>query len=250
MERIDTQAGSSIVLLYHRIGPVKLSSQVAGQYVSSRVLGWGMDEMLGRKWQPVSLDDCISFGRENNAEGADRFAMTFDDGFLSVYEHAYPLLKERQITATVYIVVDSLGGINDWDRRAGDVEERMMSAKQARELADNGFEIGSHTLTHPRLAQLEDEQLTREITDSKHKLEDLIGKEVTSLSYPYGNFDNRVLQAAVAAGYKNAVSTKLGTVIQGTSLFEIPRVNIRWNGFGWQLRRKINRAIRASQLKI
>lgn len=206
--------------------------------------------MLRRKWQPASLDDCITFGRENNTEGADRFAMTFDDGFLSVYEHAYPLLKERNMTATIYIVVDSLGGINDWDRRAGDVEERMMSAGQAKELADNGFEIGSHTLTHPRLAQLDDEQLVREIADSKHKLEDLVGREVTSLSYPYGNFDNRVLQAAVAAGYKNAVSTKLGTVIRGTGLFEIPRVNIRWNGFGWQLRRKIHRAIRASKLGI
>lgn len=250
MNNTDTPAGNSVVLLYHRIGPVKLSSQVTGQYVSPRVLGWGIDEMLRRKWQPVSLDDCIHCGRENNEEGVDRFAMTFDDGFLSVYEHAYPMLKERGITATIYIVVDTLGGINDWDRRAGDVEERMMSAQQMKELAENGFEIGSHTLTHPRLAQLDDEQLMREITDSKHRLEDLLGKEVTSLSYPYGNFDNRVLQAAVAAGYKNAVSTILGTVIEGTSLFEVPRVNVRWNGFGWQLRRKINRAIRASRLKI
>lgn len=240
--------GTSVVLLYHRIGPMKLSSHVAGQYVTPRVFGWGIDGLCRNGWQCVSLEECVEIGRAGAPEPADHFAVTFDDGYLSVYEHACPLLKERDMTATVYVVVDLLGGINEWDRRAGDQEEKMMSADQARELADNGFEIGSHTLTHPHLPRLDDEQLAQEIADSKHKLEDLIGREVASFSYPYGDFDCRVLNAAIAAGYKNAVSTRLGAVIGGTSLYELPRVNVRWNGFGWQLRRKIRRAMKASGL--
>jgi peptidoglycan/xylan/chitin deacetylase (PgdA/CDA1 family) len=240
--------GTSVVLLYHRIGPMKLSSHVAGQYVSPSVLGWGIDGLRRKSWQCVSLAECIEIGRGGRSGPTDHFAVTFDDGYLSIYERACPMLRERNMTATVYVVVDSLGGINEWDRRAGDQEEKMMSAAQARELADNGFEIGSHTLTHPHLPRLDDEQLAHEIADSKHKLEDLIGREVTSFSYPYGDFDSRVLNAAIAAGYENAASTRLGAVIEGTSLFEFPRVNVRWNGFGWQLRRKIRRAMKASGL--
>ena len=241
--------GTSVVLLYHRIEPIKLSSHVAGQYVCPRVFAWGIDGLRQNKWRAVSLETCIKYGREGNENGEDNFAITFDDGYLSVYEHACPILKERDMTATVYVVVDTLGGINVWDKKAGDREEKMMSPKQARELAENGFEIGSHTLTHPRLANLDDDQLTREIVDSKQKLEDIVQQEVTSFSYPYGSFDGRVLNAAAAAGYKSAVSTKLGIVIEGTSVFEIPRINVRWNGFGWQLRRKIRRAIRASKIQ-
>ena len=246
MNREGLGSSKSVVLLYHRIGPMKLSSHVAGQYVCPRVLGWGLDGLSGSGWQCLPLDECVETGRAGGGE-QDNFAITFDDGYLSVYERACPVLRERKMTATVYVVVDSLGGINEWDRRAGDQEEKMMSAAQARELAENGFEIGSHTLTHPHLPNVDDETLTQEISDSKHKLEDLIGREVASFSYPYGDYDCRVLNAAMAAGYRNAVSTKLETVVEGTGMFEIPRVNVRWNGFGWQLRRKIRRAIRATR---
>lgn len=248
MNKDELRPSTSVVLLYHRIGPVRLSSHVAGQYVSPRVFGWGIDGLRRNGWRCRSLGECIEIGRGGEPDSGASFAITFDDGYLSIYERACPMLKERDMTATVYVVVDTLGGINEWDRRIGDQEEKMMSAGQARELAENGFEIGSHTLTHPHLTGLDDEQLAREIADSKHKLEDIIGREVVSFSYPYGDFDCRVLNAAIAAGYRNAVSTKLGAVIEGTSLFEIPRVNVRWNGFGWQLRRKIRRAMKASGL--
>lgn len=239
--------GTSVVLLYHRIGPMKLSSNVAGQYVTPCVFAWGIDGLTARGWRSGSLDDVIGNGRRAECQ-EDTLAITFDDGYLSIYESACPMLKDRGMTATVYVVADSLGGVNEWDRRAGDQEEKMMSAAQARELAENGFEIGSHTLTHPHLTSLDDEQLQQEIVGSKHKLEDIIGREVTSFSYPYGDYDCRVLNAAMAAGYKNAMSTRLGAIVPGTSLFEIPRVNVRWNGFGWQLRRKMRRAMRASGL--
>lgn len=240
--------GTSVVLLYHRIGPMKLSSHVAGQYVSPRVFRWGIDGLGAGGWRYGSLQQCLENGRQA-ADGENTIAITFDDGYLSVYDSACPILRDRDITATIYVVVDSLGGINEWDSRAGDQEEEMMSAAQVRELAEHGFEIGSHTLTHPHLPNLTDEQLYQEVADSKHKLEDIIGSEVASFSYPYGEYDSRVLTAAAAAGYNNAMGTKLGAVVPGTSLFEIPRVNVRWNGFGWQLRRKIRRAARASELR-
>ena len=120
-----------------------------------------------------------------------------------------------------------------------------MSVEQIREMAKSGFEIGSHTLTHPHLPDISVEQLTREIVDSKNRLEDILGGEVVSFSYPYGDYDDRVLAASIEAGYDYAVTTKLG-IVGGNSIFEIPRVNVRWNAIGPLLMRKINRARRAS----
>lgn len=229
------------MLLYHRIGFPKLSSLVAGQYVAPVLFRSQLDYLSARGWAAVTLDSMIT----SYDYDSDRFAVTFDDGYLSVYQHAYPALCERQMKATVYVVVDSIGGLNDWDRKAGDQSEPMMSAEQIKEMSDAGFEIGSHTLTHPHLTELNDDELKREVIESKRRLEDLIGRQVTSFSYPYGDCDDRVIAAAIEAGYTNAMSTKLG-VVWKSGAFEVPRVNVRWNAFGPMLMKKIGRARRAS----
>ena len=243
---MNKEAGSfrtSVVLLYHRLGFPKLSSLVAGQYVAPVLFNSQLNYLAARSWKCVPLSEILA----DNQQQQDRFCVTFDDGYLSVYEHAYPALAARNMTATVYVVADSIGGINAWDRKAGDYEEPMMSAAQVREMSDAGFEIGSHTLTHPHLTDLNDDQLKQEIVDSKHNLEDIVGKEVISFSYPYGDCDSRVISAVMDAGYKNAVSTKLGLVYE-SSEYEVPRVNVRWNAITPLLMRKIQRARKASGL--
>lgn len=234
-------SGTSVVLLYHRIGLPKMSSLVSGQYVAPMLFRSELDHLIANSWEFTSLCDVI----EDQSNGANRFAITFDDGYRSVYDHAFPLLRERNMTGTVYMVTDFIGGINEWDRRAGDMREHIMTKEQMCEMADAGFEIGSHTLSHPHLTAISDNQLALELADSKHKLEDMIGREVVSFSYPYGDRDPRVIQAAKDAGYKNAVSTQIGTV-NGCNPFEIPRINVRWNALGPFLMRKIKRAQRAS----
>ena len=235
------------MLLYHRLGLPKLSSLVAGQYVAPVLFNSQLGHLSARGWECVPLANAAENCQSDDLPLHDNFSVTFDDGYLSVYEHAYPALVSHNMTATVYIVADSIGGINIWDRRAGDSEEPMMSAAQVREMSDQGFEIGSHTLTHPHLTDLDEQQLKQEIVDSKHKLEDIIGKDVVSFSYPYGDLNDRVVSAVVEAGYKYAVSTKLG-LAYCSSKFEIPRVNVRWNAISPLLMRKIRRAKKASGL--
>lgn len=240
--------GISVVLLYHRLGLPKLSSTVAGQYVAPPLFRSQLDYLTCRGWQWSSLEDTIERARFGNRPPRDEFALTFDDGYESVYKHAAPALLERGMRATVFVVADAIGEVNQWDRKAGDRTERIMSAKQVRDLASCGFEIGSHTLTHPHLTDLDEDSLCRELRDSRRKLEDIIGTEVTSLAYPYGDCDDRVLAATIVAGYKYAVSTKLG-VAGRTSIYEVPRVNVRWSAVGPLLMRKIGRARKASGIR-
>lgn len=242
-----SRKGETIVLLYHRIGMPRLASLVAGQYVFPWLFRAQLDYLTFRGWNPATLPQIAESLSKASLPTENTFAITFDDAYLSVYDHACPALANKDMTATIFAVVDRIGGVNEWDCSAGDVREPLMSAGQIRELAELGFEIGSHTLTHAHLTDLNDEDLRREIADSKHKLEDLIGREVVAFSYPYGEYDERVIAAVAEAGYKYAVSTKLGTVRSNTEVFEIPRINVRWNSVGRILMRKIHRARRASQ---
>jgi len=239
------EVSAPAVLLYHRIGIPRPASLVAGQYVAPFLFRSEMEYLLNRGGKGVSLAEAVA--RRGLNQGAnDKFCVTFDDAFLSVYEKACPILAARDIPATVYVVAGGMGGSNEWDKRAGDVGEPTMSESQVRELSDAGLEIGSHTMTHPHLSHLSDDEIRTEIRDSKHRLEDLIGREVASLAYPYGDYDARAVAAAIEAGYSNAVATTLGVLVQGTSLFEVPRVNVRWNAIGPHLMNKIKRARRAS----
>jgi len=213
------------------------------------VLASGVDYLTHRGWKPVPLSEAVKRCL-NQVCGSERlFSITFDDGYSSVYERGYPLLCARGIRATVYVVAGAVGGTNEWDRMAGDRQEKMMSAAQLREIAENGFEIGSHTMTHARLTQLSADRLRQELTDSKHKLEDIIGQEVVSCSYPYGDYNSRVLEACASAGYRYGVTTRLGIVSSQTRAYEIPRVNVRWNAVGPLLARKIRRAEGPSEAK-
>lgn len=227
--------------MYHRIGIPKLSSLVAGQYVAPSLLASQMKYLQRRRWSGATLDQIL-----NTSATGCRFAITFDDGYLSVYQHAFPLLQSLAIPAAVYIVAGEVGGINQWDRVIGDYLEPMMDAKQIRSMHEAGIEIGSHTMTHAHLPLLSDAELKTELHDSKAALEDIIGSPVRSFSYPYGDYDQRVKEAVIEAGYSNALSTRLGVVSETTSRYDIPRVNVRWNSFGFALRRKIARAVRRS----
>lgn len=244
---MDTRNGSMnyrAVLMYHRFGFPKISSLVAGQYVIPSLLVSQIKHLKRNSWQPAHLGDII-VSRTTIPE-INQFAVTFDDGYLSVYDKAFPILASRGIRGTVYVVASQIGGINQWDHSAGDYLEHMMNADQINEMHRAGFEIGSHTLTHPHLSQLSDDELRAEVFDSKKLLEDVVGEAVTSFSYPYGDYDDRVRRIVMEAGYTNAVSTRLGVLLPTDGAYDIPRLNVRWNTFGFALMQKIRRAVRRS----
>ncbi|MCX6377310.1 MAG: polysaccharide deacetylase family protein, partial [Armatimonadetes bacterium] len=117
------------------------------------------------------------------------------------------MLAEMGICATVYVVAGAVGKTNAWDERIGDRTETILDADDVRELSAAGFEIGSHGMTHAHLTELSDAELKTEVAESKRVLEDFIGAPVTGFSYPYGEWDARVRDAVMEAGYEYAVGT-------------------------------------------
>ncbi|MDR2591298.1 MAG: polysaccharide deacetylase family protein [Chitinispirillales bacterium] len=130
-------------------------------------------------------------------------AITFDDGLSSFYDNAYPMLEERGIKSTLFPVAGLIGKRGDWDVIG---RPRHITAAMLREIADSGHEIGSHSLTHANLVWLNDDELIKELRDSKSILEDIAGTAVKSLSFPFGSWNKRVWNAAKSAGYENATA--------------------------------------------
>lgn len=101
-----------------------------------------------------------------------------------------------------------------------------MTPRQARELAERGHEIASHTKTHPLLPQLDDETLMRELTASRDALADLLGVQPDGLCYPNGDHDARVVDAARDAGYTYACTTRPGANLAKDNPYCLCRIDM------------------------
>jgi peptidoglycan/xylan/chitin deacetylase (PgdA/CDA1 family) len=135
---------------------------------------------------------------------------TFDDGYDDLYTELLPLVIEHRYTAIIYLVAGRIGETNVWDQESGLRARNLMTLDQLREMQKYGIEFGSHTMTHPWLPHVTDERLRKEVTESKYRLEDLFGIEMTSFAYPFGGVDERVRSAVGDAGYKLAFTIESG----------------------------------------
>jgi peptidoglycan/xylan/chitin deacetylase (PgdA/CDA1 family) len=138
-------------------------------------------------------------------------AVTFDDAYRSVIRLARPLLDALGWPASVYVPTAFAGserpmswpGIDHWAESPQAHELVPMSWHELRELASTGWEVGSHTSTHPHLTQLDDSELDRELRESRSECEQQMGRACPTIAYPYGDVDDRVVAAARAAGYRH-----------------------------------------------
>lgn len=123
--------------------------------------------------------------------------LTFDDGYQDFYDTAVPELKKHNMTAVSYVIANKIGGA-------------FMTAPEIKELSDEGFEIGSHTLNHIDLSKANTATSTTEITESKSKLETITGKKVVSFCYPSGKYNDETVKIVSTSGYSFATTTNNG----------------------------------------
>jgi peptidoglycan/xylan/chitin deacetylase (PgdA/CDA1 family) len=129
-----------------------------------------------------------------------KILLTFDDGCRSFFTQVLPLLEELKIKATIFPVAGYIGKLSSWDIIPLFAH---LTKSEIREISDLGHEIGSHGQTHADLSYLSANDLSAELNDSKKILEDITGKEVTALSFPYGSWNTRVWKRAQETGYRN-----------------------------------------------
>ncbi len=149
----------------------------------------------------ISLSDYIASSDKGNS-----VVITFDDGYDSIYINAAPILGELKIPAVIFIPGDYIGERADWDYLSSIRSGRHMDEKQIKELSSGNFEIGSHGLTHIDLSHKSTRVIKVELEYSKRKLEDLTGKAVKYISWPFGRFNDETENIAAETGYERGFS--------------------------------------------
>lgn len=153
-------------------------------------------------------------------------ALTFDDAYLSVYRLIQDRAKNRAFPATVFAPVHCLGEEAGWNTARSADGDRIMTLEELQTLHAEGIEIGSHTLSHCRLAELSDEDCIKEIFHSASFIRSHFPGTPVVLSYPFGSFGRREEQLAADAGYAGAVANFPGTFRRRTHRWAIPRYNV------------------------
>jgi peptidoglycan/xylan/chitin deacetylase (PgdA/CDA1 family) len=179
---------------------------------------------------------------------AKSVSVTFDDGFRSVFQHAFPVLSELGLRGTIFVPAGLMGlgkpmrwrGLDQW--LGTQWEEELMPATwdELRQLRDAGWEIASHTWSHARLPQVNDDTLATELVRSREKLAEEIGDPCETLAYPYGDYDARVQAATRDAGYAAAASMRPGPELP----YAWPRIGIYSLDEGVRYRLKASPTVR------
>lgn len=188
------------ILLYHHISDdFNLTNAIS--IISPRDFNLHMTA-IKTQYTPISLREYVDF--VNCTDGSktlptDPIIVTFDDGYLSNYEVAYPILKKLEIPATIFIVTDTVG------EKSGDgkVNYTHFTWEQAKEMQDSGLiDIESHTNDHVKLGQLDIDTINYELRKSKYQIEKHLGKTCDMIAYPYGSYSDAAIQASKKAGFK------------------------------------------------
>lgn len=199
------RAARAPILTYH-----SLDTSGAVTSLAPRVFLEQMETLRARGMQGIALGELIA-AWEGRAELPERpVVLTFDDGYLNFAEHGAPVLARLGFRATLFAVARHCGGYNDWlTQPPGIPRLPLLSHAQLKELAQAGFEIGSHGHDHAPLDRATPAQAETEVTGSKRALEDALGLEVRAFAYPYGRADARAREL-VRSHYRSACSTELG----------------------------------------
>ena len=155
--------------------------------------------------------------------------VTFDDAYRSILD-VVPELLRQAVPVSVFVCTDfaDRGGAPLDVPELAPADERdlaglaTLSWDELRNLASHGVEIGSHTVTHPHLPGLGDDELAQELRDSKRRIETELGEPCRRLAYPYGEHDLRVRSAAREAGYEEAFALRAAS----GDRFALPRVDL------------------------
>jgi peptidoglycan/xylan/chitin deacetylase (PgdA/CDA1 family) len=234
------QRGNALVLCYHALSetwPAALS--VTPGHFRSQIT-----RLLQRGYRPVTFADAAQAEPDPTL-----LAITFDDAYRSVFEVAAPILAELDVPATLFAPSAYMGterpmswpGIDRWLGTEHEPELMPMSWSQLDELAAAGWEIGSHTVTHPHLTRVDDATLRRELGESRVVCEDRLGRPCPSIAYPYGDVDARVMSAAADAGYRFGAG--LPGVMGKRHALDWARVGVYRADPSWRFTLKVSRPL-------
>ncbi len=149
--------------------------------------------------------------------------LTFDDGYQSVFINAFPILETLSFKAVIFMPTAFIGKTNDWDVQFGGKKYLHLNRDELQQLSAAGFEIASHGRSHQSFTSIKLAEVEQELVHSKQELENLTGKVVQTICYPFGRFNQSVLKIVERAGYQFGMAS----LYFGKQTFPKPELALR-----------------------
>lgn len=203
------------VLMYHSISENKnrLFIQSKQKFIRD------MKYLVDNEFNTITMDELYDFIIYNKPVPKKPVLITFDDGYVDNYNIAYPILKEFNLKATIFVVTDFV-----------DKGNNFLSIEQMKEMLQNGIDIQSHTKAHEKLNKLSYEDQFKTLKESKYFLEQKLNKKVRYIAYPYGKYNIDTLKAAKEAGYVMAFTTEGSWTSRNNGILTLNRVLVSGMG--------------------
>ena len=201
------------VLMYHDVRDTALNYFD----VTTEDFAAQLDRLKSEGYQTLSMEEFVSIVKNGGKFPKKSVLITFDDSYLGIYERALPELIKRDMKATFFVLTDSLG------KQDGDyphITKEELNKMAACPLVS----IGSHTRTHAHLEQIDDTKQNDEIAHSRKMLEDLTGRKIEALAFPYGDYDKSVIEKVRKAGYEVSFAVQDRGLLHEDARFSIPRI--------------------------
>ncbi len=215
------------ILMYHAVEDAPRPPQYKHFYVTAGEFAAQMRMLKSSGCTPI-LFGALAAARAGLAPLPPKpVLLTFDDGYANLLTNVHPLLRSLEFPYTVFLVSELVGKTNAWVAAEGYAPTPLLDWPDILAMqADGGVEFEGHTRTHPRLADLSEADVRREVTDSKTALEQKLGKALNTLCYPYGSVSERVAEIAADAGYTQAVTTEFGRARAADDPMRLPRISV------------------------
>jgi peptidoglycan/xylan/chitin deacetylase (PgdA/CDA1 family) len=196
------------ILLYHVIGTATPSAPFAGLYVPPAEFRAQVAWLVRNHWHAVTLDQVLAYWRDGVALPAKPVVLTFDDGYPGDWRYALPILRAHNWAAVLNLKIGNLTPLH------------------VRRLIRGGWQLASHTFTHPDLTTVGAGQLRREVVESRLWLQHVFHVRVDVFCYPIGRYDGVVLAEVRQAGYAAAETENEGWASPAQGLLTLDRIRI------------------------
>lgn len=201
------------ILMYHVIADAPPGTPYPGLWVPKRLFAEQMYVLHEAGYRAVTMQDVLDAWTTGAELPAHPIVVSFDDGNRTQVEGAGPMLRALGWPGVLNLELNNVGS-------------RGIKASAVKGLIEAGWEIGSHTVTHPDLTKVSDTQLRQELADSKAQISTLFGVDATVFCYPAGRYDAHVEAAVQAAGYEAALAEGAGAAGPTDDRFALQRIRV------------------------
>lgn len=206
------------VLCYHSIGYDE--SGKSPLIVSPQKFKEHMKGLKDNGYTTLTISELEDYLVNNKPIPVKSILITFDDGYKDNYTNAFPILKELNMNATIFVVSSLING------------ETSMTSQQIKEMSDYGIDIESHTVSHKRLSEMSYNEQLEELSKSKKEIEEITGKSVIAAAYPEGMYNDDTKSAVENAGYKMGFTIEHGYADRDDNFSMLNRICIDYT-FNW-----------------